>query len=761
MTVCYGGNSKFAEELRPIINALGMRLIAIHEWDTADIKWQRNTWLEHLRQADIVICPANYRIQPAKSSNRLIQAMSLGKPVVCSPLPAYLDVLGKFPGSFFIAESPEEWKGKLQLLRDDPDLRKLMGEKARAAAQSYSIDAIGQKWLNVLQERDPIDIVIPTYKNLRGIRHCIESIKTCTSMPYRIIVVNNGIDEELHQYLSSLSDITYIKTGRLNFAQAVNQGIKAGTSKFVCILNDDVILSRNCLDHMVEVCTGNVGGVGPLSNCDKGWLHNYDISIGGVDLLPGCNTLEQIEPVIPQIYSYRSLYNETFEREWVAFYCTVIPREVINKIGLLNEEYTNSGEDVDMCRRIRAQGYQIIQTFKAFCFHFGAVSRKMLEKEDPGSYHAADHKTNAHLRHLWDRKSVMIYSGPSWERWDYRIMETSGIGGSEVWQISLARELDKLGYRVTSFADCETELMDGDIQWIPYTQYPKWAEQHWTDYAILSRTTDPLRFPLRAGKVFVMIHDVWLLSDRNQLFLDRVNKFCALSQWHLDFASDYHKIPKEKMVITSNGIDPARFDSIKVDRHPFRFHWSSSLDRGLDNVLYLWPFIKNEIPGAELHVFYGTWNWRQSCIQKNDQEGLKKIDALEVAMTQPGVFNHGRINQRQLAEEICKSSLWLYPTWFSESFCITAIECQYAGVPVIASKYGGLTTTLGDSAILLGNGDAQWAYTKEGREAFYNETVSMLRDRAKWELWSQRGRENAAKYSWTNCALRWKALFEE
>jgi len=339
----------------------------------------------------------------------------------------------------------------------------------------------------------------------------------------------------------------------------MNIGIGAGTGKYVCILNDDVIVSKNWLTRMLEACTGNVGCVGVLSNCDKGWLHNYDISIGGIELLPGCNTFEEIEPIIPQIYEYESPHHDNPEREWVAFYCNLIPREVINKIGFLNEEYTNSGEDVDYCRRLRHHGYRVIQTYKAFCFHFGAMSRKLLEKENPGSYQEADKKTNEHLRRLWDRKSVMIYSGPAWEKWDFRTMETSGIGGSEVWQIWLTRELDKLGYRVTSFADCSSEIMDGDIQWIPFTEYPKWVEQHWTDYAILSRTTDPLRFPLRAGKVFVQIHDVWLLSDRNQLFLDRVNKFCALSDWHVGFAADYHGIPRDKMTLVANGLNFDRY----------------------------------------------------------------------------------------------------------------------------------------------------------------------------------------------------------
>jgi GT2 family glycosyltransferase/glycosyltransferase involved in cell wall biosynthesis len=759
--VGYGGHAHFAEALRPLIEELQMELVTIHEWDNANVKWTLATWKPELSKADIVICPTDPKIFGAKSANKLTQALSMGKPVICSSLDAYKAVEEKYPGCCLFADTPEEWKEQLKKLKEDPQLREQMGQKGIRVSQDYHIDRIGEKWVKVLTNLDKVDIIIPTYKNLRGLKHCLESIRKCTSK-YRIIVVNNGSSEDLHKYLEQQGDITYIKKAPLNFAQAVNEGIRAGTGKYVMILNDDVIVSKGWLDRMLDTCRGDVGVVGPLSNCDKGWSHSYPLNIGGVELLPGANSFEQIEPIIPQIYEFQSPYQERPEREWVAFYCTLIRREVLDRSGLLNEEFVNSGEDVDLCYRIKKQGFKIVQDFRSFVFHFGAVSRKMLENENPGSYHEADKKTNAHLSYLWNKKSVMIYSGPAWERWDFRNLETTGIGGSEVWLTMLSRELSKLSYRVTVFADCpESGIKDGEIQWLHYGEYERWANQHWTDYAILSRTTDPLRIPLRAGKIFIQIHDVWLLSDRNQLFLDKVTKFCALSDWHMKFASDHHGIPKDKMALMANGIDFKRFDDIQVERNPYRLHWSSSWDRGLDNVLYLWPFLKKEIPELELHCFYGTYNWKESCKLKNNLEELKKIEELEKAVKQPGIFTYGRVTQKVLAEEEKKASLLLYAGAFSETFFITGIECQYAGVPVICNKYAGVITTLGDSAVMLGNGNAQWPYTKEGREAFLIETVSLLKDRIKWQKWSDKGRENAKKYSWENCALRWKKLFEE
>ena len=756
----YGGGSSLVEELRPLIHGMGMELTLIHEWINADIKWELNTWLGHLKEADIIILPIDYKKFPAKSANKLTQALSLGKPVICSPLPAYVEVEKKYPECCLFADTQEEWEEQLLRLRNSSDLRKEIGRKGLEASKDYSVDRMGQKWLNVFNlAKISTDIVIPTYANVRGIKLCLESIRVCTPESHRVIVVNNGNNKELHDYLSAQKNITYLKKDRMVFAQAVNEGIKAGTGQYVMILNDDVIVSQGWLKALIESCKDDVGMVGPLSNCDKTWLHNYDITIGGVPLVPGQNTFDQIEPIISDIYEFRSPYFEMPEREWIAFYCTLIRRDVLDKVGLLNEKYTNSGEDVDLCRRVKKMGYKIIQNYQSFCFHFGAVSRKMLEQEDSGSYYAADKKTNNLLSTIWGKKSVVIYTGPMWHHWDFRNVDIGGIGGSETWAVMLARELTHMGYRVTCFADCALPIMDGEIEYLHYNQFPSYVEQNWIDYFIASRTTDTFDFPVRAGKKYCQIHDVFLLSDRNKLHLDKVDKFAVLSKWHWDFVKDYHKIPDSKLVLMSNGLDLSRYEQ-QIERNPYRIFWSSSLDRGLDTLLYLFDFIKKEIPELELHVFYGLFNWSEAAKQRNNPEELKKIEEIKEGLKKPGVFYHDRIGQKELAIEQLKSSLWVYPTDFEETFSITAIEAQAAGCPIIASNYAGLQTTVGDSGILIGNGSKGQSFSKECREEFVKNCVELLKNPNKWQKWSDKGKENALKYSWKNCAFKWKELFE-
>lgn len=70
-------------------------------------------------------------------------------------------------------------------------------------------------------------------------------------------------------------------------------------------------------------------------------------------------------------------------------------------------------------------------------------------------------------------------------------------------------------------------------------------------------------------------------------------------------------------------------------------------------------------------------------------------DALKLAVkSTPGIVMHGRVNQRELAEAMLGASVWFYPTWFSETSCITAMEAQAAGLVPVCPTTAALHETV-------------------------------------------------------------------
>ena len=142
--------------------------------------------------------------------------------------------------------------------------------------------------------------------------------------------------------------------------------------------------------------------------------------------------------------------------------------------------------------------------------------------------------------------------------------------------------------------------------------------------------------------------------------------------------------------------------------------YSSSPDRGLDVVLDMWPKIRTLEPKATLGVYYGFETMKK--MNEGNKRGSAIVNYLfdrVTSMADEGVYYHGRVGQAELAEAYKKSLIWFYPTRFSETSCITAIEAQAAGCCVVTSKLAALEETASLWPLLEGSNKSP-AYQGEG-----------------------------------------------
>lgn len=122
------------------------------------LPWNAVTVYDHMRAADIGIIPVDDQAgaDPArvpswqvKSENRLSMKMSLGLPVVATPIPSYLPLI-KQGENGFLARNSKEWMTYLETLRD-PVVRERVGREARASVlQRYSREEQARLLIGVL-----------------------------------------------------------------------------------------------------------------------------------------------------------------------------------------------------------------------------------------------------------------------------------------------------------------------------------------------------------------------------------------------------------------------------------------------------------------------------------------------------------------------------------------------------------------------------------------------------------------------------------
>lgn len=784
MNCAMGGNLKNGEFLRPILTELGMDYVTMSEWPEHDIKWDKNTWLGHLLEADIIVCPQNVQAQPAKSNNRVTQAMSLGKPVICSPLPAYLEVV-KNTENGFICTTPDEWKTALQALSNQA-LRKKIGEQAKRDVLGYSIKFISEGWRNVVhnltkQNSDPpkVDIIIPTMNNLKYLIPCIESVRKNSDWPNNIIVVASMVNTETRRWIEAQPDIIRVLSEeRWHFSKANNKGLEVAKEKYVCLLNDDTLVGRGWLGALMhEAMKPGIGAVGPFSNCDRGWLHDEAIRVESVDLVPNMK-MEDLKDKIPNIVSYTHR-KEVHERKWVAFYCTLMPRAVIDKVGPLDEGFLSGDEDVDYCKRMTDLGYKIHDTYDSWVFHFGGKTRKAAEDMDHARHHEEDIANHAYFHKKWgitpadqalkNNKVIGpvatpkaspqqgplfgIYTGEGWEKWTPLSLNDGGIGGSETATVYTARAFQKLGWQSVVFGDCDgKEGMYDGVRYLHHSKFPEFIRNNHFKLFASSRRADIMAHPIKADKKIVIVHDIWLSQDKKaDLHPANVDKYVVLSPWHKGFFLEHHSgIPEDKILVSRDGVDLSRFKA-SYKRDPGRMIYSSSPDRGLDVLLEVLPRIREQVPSASLHVFYGFANWEKVIRQRGREGEVAWMEDIKRHLDDPGVVSRGRIGQDALAKEILKSDVWAYPTYFWETFCMSSAEMMAAGTPIVTSDLAGLSTTVGSAGVLI-PGESR---SKEYKDRFVDEVVKMMKDRDRWNMYSEKGKAKAATYQWDTIASEW------
>lgn len=297
---------------------------------------------------------------------------------------------------------------------------------------------------------------------------------------------------------------------------------------------------------------------------------------------------------------------------------------------------------------------------------------------------------------------VVVFLGHQLEPWTPLTLERDGMGGSETMAWEMSKRLAALGHHVRVYAHCDAAHPEGTYDGVEWFDEQAFLQPLSCDVLISSRRSDVANAEhVKATARVLWVHDVHVgdgFTPRESVKFDLI--WC-LSAWHRTvFLQCYPWLHPEKVEVTRNGIDHARFDLAGVrHRNPHRAIYSSSPDRGLQTAVDAWPRVRESIPDAELHVFYGFENWERTLSRIGDhpdphcnREALNRLK-MSIAKTK-GIVLRGRVSGAKLAEEMLAASAWFYPTWFSETSCITAMEAQAARLVCVCPPIAALTETV-------------------------------------------------------------------
>jgi len=207
-------------------------------------------------------------------------------------------------------------------------------------------------------------------------------------------------------------------------------------------------------------------------------------------------------------------------------------------------------------------------------------------------------------------------------------------------------------------------------------------------------TSIPGKVPLHPNKVNILWQkNSWDQPNLQEFFGNKARHkeydwYVFNSHWNYEKFRYFFDIPTERSVVIKNGINnfPTRRSYQKGK--PIKILHHNTPWRGLNVLLRAMQEIKN--PNITLDVYSSTQVYGESFKNQNDDQ-FKPL--YEQAKQLPNVNYIGYETNEYILNHITDYDLYVYPSTFEETSCVSAMEALAAGVHVITNNFGALYET--------------------------------------------------------------------
>lgn len=301
---------------------------------------------------------------------------------------------------------------------------------------------------------------------------------------------------------------------------------------------------------------------------------------------------------------------------------------------------------------------------------------------------------------------ILFYIGYQNEAVNKEYWLENGMGGSEYCVMKLAEQF--------ASADNDNEVIisggviSSESNGVKYQNIVELkANQHFdiviaTNYIHYIRYFEELN--ITYDKSFFWVHNeeyyTWYrgieLEDRGRNYLtdERLTKIIAVSDWQKNVLCKEYEIDESRVSVIGNAISPSDFDDITQEKYPNKVIYTSAPDRGLDNLIDIWPRLKKINPDLTLWIAGPpyTKDWENKI-----REELENSDINEW----PNIKWLGSLPPQELYKQIKSSEYWIYPSTYDETYCISALEMMMGRVKMISTDTANLKTLLDGKCSLV------------------------------------------------------------
>jgi GT2 family glycosyltransferase/glycosyltransferase involved in cell wall biosynthesis len=220
-------------------------------------------------------------------------------------------------------------------------------------------------------------IIIVTYNSMKTLDECISSALRYSGKNDEIIIVDNNSQDGTKDFLKTINNerlkIIFSDTN-LGFSAGTNAGIKIASKDIIVLLNPDTVVTEFWLEKFVNhlYSAENIAAVGPLADYTIPNQHIIAYTNSFItDTKKSTFNYEDISR-----YTYFLHQGESRETKLLIGFCLAVKKDILDKIGYLDNDLFLGNDDLELSWRLREHGYRLKIALDTFIHHEGQVSFK-------------------------------------------------------------------------------------------------------------------------------------------------------------------------------------------------------------------------------------------------------------------------------------------------------------------------------------------------------------------------------------------------
>ncbi len=217
-----------------------------------------------------------------------------------------------------------------------------------------------------------VSIITINYNNPKITCELISSISENDYSNYEILVVDNaskkGNTLSIKEKFPEVK--LFLSPKNLGFAGGNNLAIKHAKGTFIFLLNNDTEINSNTIGKLVEQLMSD-SQIGVVSPKIKYFFNPNTIQYAGSTLI---NSFTLRNKHIGNREVDTGQHDEARDTPYSHGAAMMVPKEVINLVGLMPESYFLYYEELDWCEKIKKAGYRIRYIPSSVVYHKESMS---------------------------------------------------------------------------------------------------------------------------------------------------------------------------------------------------------------------------------------------------------------------------------------------------------------------------------------------------------------------------------------------------